>query len=32
MHTFWSDNTVKQIIRNEVYIGNMIGGKSGTIS
>ena len=29
---FWSNNTVKQIIRNEVYIGNMIGGKSGTIS
>lgn len=29
---FWADNTVKQIIRNEVYIGNMIGGKSSTIS
>ena len=28
----WSDGTVKQILRNEVYIGNMIGGKSGTIS
>lgn len=28
----WSDGTVKQILRNEVYIGNMIGGKSSTLS
>ncbi len=28
----WSDGTVKQILRNEVYVGNMIGGKSSTIS
>ncbi len=28
----WTDNTVKNIIRNEVYIGNMVQGKSGTLS
>jgi len=29
---YWHNNTVSQILRNEVYIGNMVGGKSGTIS
>lgn len=28
----WCSGTVKQILRNEVYIGNMIGAKSGTLS
>ena len=28
----WADTTVKSIIRNEVYIGNMVQGKSGTLS
>jgi DNA invertase Pin-like site-specific DNA recombinase len=28
----WSGSGVKQIIRNEIYIGNMVNGKSGTIS
>ncbi len=28
----WAGETVKSIIRNEVYIGNMVQGKSGTLS
>lgn len=28
----WADTTVKSIIRNEVYIGNMVQGKTGTMS
>jgi DNA invertase Pin-like site-specific DNA recombinase len=28
----WSGTGVKQIIRNELYIGNMVNGKSGTLS
>lgn len=28
----WADTTVKAIIRNEVYIGNMVQGKTGTMS
>ena len=28
----WADATVKQIIRSEVYIGNMVQGKTGTLS
>lgn len=28
----WADQTVKSIIRNEVYIGNMVHGKTGTMS
>jgi DNA invertase Pin-like site-specific DNA recombinase len=28
----WSGSCVKQIIRNEVYIGNMVNGKSQTLS
>ncbi len=28
----WADQTVKSIIRNEVYIGNMVQGKNGTMS
>ncbi len=28
----WADQTVKNIIRNEVYIGNMVQGKCGTLS
>lgn len=28
----WCGTTVKQIIRNEVYIGNIVNGKCGTIS
>lgn len=28
----WSNSTVTTIIRNEVYIGNMVQGKSGTVS
>ena len=28
----WADQTVKNIVRNEVYIGNMVQGKSGTLS
>lgn len=28
----WADQTVKSIIRNEVYIGNMVQGKNGTVS
>jgi len=28
----WNDTTVKQILRNEVYIGNMVNGKSSPIS
>lgn len=28
----WADQTVKKIIRNEVYIGNMVQGKTGTLS
>lgn len=28
----WADTTVKNIIRNEVYIGNMVQGKTGTLS
>jgi len=28
----WADQTVKNIVRNEVYIGNMVQGKTGTLS
>ena len=28
----WADQTVKNIVRSEVYIGNMIQGKTGTLS
>ena len=28
----WADQTVKRIVRNEVYIGNMVQGKTGTMS
>ncbi len=28
----WADATVKTLIRNEAYIGNMVQGKSGTMS
>ena len=28
----WADQTVKNIVRNEVYIGNMVQGKCGTLS
>jgi len=28
----WADVTVKSLIRNEVYIGNMVQGKTGTLS
>lgn len=28
----WAETTVKAILRNEVYIGNMVQGKSGTLS
>lgn len=28
----WADATVKNIVRNEVYIGNMVQGKTGTMS
>lgn len=28
----WAGETVKSIIRNEVYVGNMVQGKSGTLS
>lgn len=28
----WAEETVKQLIRNEVYIGNMVQGKTGTMS
>ncbi len=28
----WADMTVKTILRNEAYIGNMVQGKSGTLS
>ena len=28
----WASETVRQIVRNEVYIGNMVQGKTGTIS
>lgn len=28
----WADATVKSLVRNEVYIGNMVQGKSGTLS
>ncbi len=28
----WADTTVKNILRNEVYIGNMVQGKCGTMS
>lgn len=28
----WSDATIKAILRNEVYIGNMVQGKLGTLS
>jgi Site-specific recombinases, DNA invertase Pin homologs len=29
---FWSDITVKTILRNEVYLGHMVQGKVGTVS
>ena len=28
----WASETVRQIVRNEVYIGNMVQGKTGTVS
>ena len=28
----WADQTVKNILRSEVYIGNMVQGKNGTLS
>ena len=28
----WADQTVKSILRNEVYIGNMVQGQHGTVS
>ena len=28
----WAGETVKSLLRNEVYIGNMVQGKSGTLS
>ncbi len=28
----WADATVKSLVRNEVYIGNMVQGKCGTLS
>ena len=28
----WADATVKSLVRNEVYIGNMVQGKTGTLS
>lgn len=28
----WSDTTVKDILRNEAYLGTLVNGKSGTIS
>lgn len=28
----WADTTVKALLRNEVYIGNMVQGKCGTLS
>lgn len=28
----WADTTVKALLRNEVYIGNMVQGKYGTLS
>jgi len=28
----WSNTTVKQMIHNEVYIGNLVQGRSGTLS
>ncbi|MGO5094616.1 recombinase family protein [Agathobaculum sp. LCP25S3_E8] len=28
----WADQTVKKLIRSEVYIGNMVQGKTGTMS
>ena len=28
----WADQTVKNMVRNEVYIGNMVQGKTGTVS
>ena len=29
---FWTERTVKGILSNEVYIGNMVQGKNGTVS
>jgi len=28
----WTNSTVKQVIHNEVYIGNLVQGRSGTLS
>jgi DNA invertase Pin-like site-specific DNA recombinase len=28
----WADSTVASVLRNEVYIGNMVQGKNGTVS
>lgn len=28
----WSESVVKSMLRNEVYIGNMVQGKVGTVS
>lgn len=32
VNSLWADTTVKALIRNEVYIGNMVQGKCGTLS
>lgn len=32
VNSLWADTTVKSLIRNEVYIGNMVQGKCGTLS
>ena len=28
----WNENTIKDMVRNEVYIGNTVSGKTGTVS
>jgi len=28
----WTSNTIQDILKNEVYIGNLVSGKSGTVS
>ena len=32
VNSLWADTTVKSLLRNEVYIGNMVQGKCGTLS
>ena len=29
---FWNENTIKSLVVNEVYIGNLVSGKTGTLS